>query len=575
MVIVTLKKWLIPENKQSLSTNTYFWLALSLFFAILYGCLSLRQSFSTPLVIQDDARQHVFWMQRFLDPALFPNDLIADYFQSVAPVGYKKVYQLANVIGINPLIFSKILPLILGIITTVFGFYFCLQIFPIPFASFASMVILNQSLWMTDDLASGTPRAFIYPLLLGFLYMLARKYLFGCIFFLVLQGLFYPQAIFLSIGTLALQLLIVTRKGFRISLNYGSGNFFIICFITAIFVLLPYALKTSEYGPVITATAARLLPEFQAGGRSSFFVDDFWKYWISGDRSGIFYKTILTPFTLVTALFLPFICLFPNQFALVKAWRSQGIVLLHLTVASVAMFFLAHLALYRLHLPSRYTEHSFRIILAILAGISLVILVDYFLKWAIGKAFWQKIVSLLAVIVIISSLIGYPLFMESFLDGNYITSDLGELYNFISQQPKDIIIASTSPEAANIPTFAGRSVLVSMEHAIPYHTGYYQEIRQRYKDIIQAQYSPKISDIKRVTQKYNISFWLLDDKTFNEKYLAKNRFLNQFQPETKQAFETFQIGKKSALLKLKENCTSFSQQNYLLVDSECLMNSDK
>ena len=271
MAIVTLKKWLIPENKQSLSRNTYFWLTLSLFFAILYGCLSLREAFSAPFVIQDDARQHVFWMQRFLDPTLFPNDLIADYFQSVAPVGYKKVYQLATVIGINPLIFSKILPLILGIITTVFGFYFCLQIFPIPFAGFASMVLLNQSLWMTDDLSSGTPRAFIYPLLLGFLCMLARKSLFGCIFFLVLQGLFYPQAIFLSIGTLVLQLLIFTRKGFSISLNYGSGKFFLICLITAIFVLLPYALKTSEYGPVITAKAAKLLPEFQAGGRSSFF----------------------------------------------------------------------------------------------------------------------------------------------------------------------------------------------------------------------------------------------------------------------------------------------------------------
>lgn len=574
MAILTLKKWLIPENKKSLSRNTYFWLTLSLFFAILYGCLSMREAFSAPFVIQDDARQHVFWMQRFLDYTLFPNDLIADYFQSVAPVGYKKVYQLAALIGINPLVFSKILPLILGIIITVFGFYFSLEIFPIPFAGFASMVLLNQSLWMTDDLASGTPRAFIYPLLLGFLYMLARKSLFGCIFFLVLQGLFYPQAIFISIGTLAVQLLIFTRKGFRISLNDGSLIFFLICCITAFFVLLPYGLKTSEYGPVITAKAAKLLPEFQAGGRSSFFVDDFWKYWLSGDRSGIFYKTILTPFTLVAAIFLPFICLFPNQFTLVKVWHRQGIILFHLTIASVAMFFLAHLALYRLHLPSRYTEHSLRIILAILAGISLVILVDYFLKWAIGKAFWQKIVSLLAVILIISGLIGYPLFMESFLDGNYITSDLGELYQFLSQQSKDIVIASTSPEAANIPTFTGRSVLVSMEHAIPYHTGYYQEIRQRYQEIIRAQYSPKISDIKRVIKKYNISFWLLDDKTFNEKYIAKNRFLNQFQPETKQGVETLRIGKTPALLKLQESCTLFSQQNYRVVDSKCLINAE-
>ena len=572
MVIVTLKKWLIPENKQSLSTNTYFWLTLSLFFATLYGCLSLREAFSAPFVIQDDARQHVFWMQRFLDPTLFPNDLIADYFQSVAPVGYKKVYQLAALLGINPLVFNKILPLILGIITTVFGFYFCLEILPISFASFASMVLLNQSLWMTDDLSSGTPRAFVYPLLLGFLYMLARKSLFGCIFFIVLQGLFYPQTVFISMGTLTLHCLVLNLRSFKISLDLTKLKLFALCFIATFFVLLPYALKTSSYAPVITAEVAKKLPEFQPGGRARFFVDDFWTYWISGDRSGLSYKTILSPATLIAAFLMPFFALFPNIFTLVKSFRRQWVIIIQLILASLGMFCFAHLALFRLHLPGRYTQYSFTIILAILTGISLITLVDLLLRLAIGKTLWQKIVSLLVVFVIISGLTGYPVFMESFLSGNYIKSNLDELYNFISQQSKDIVIASTSLEAGNIASFTGRSVLVSVEHTIPYHQGYYQKIRQRYQDIISAQYSPNKSDLQKVIDKYNISFWLLDDKTFSEKYIAKSGFLNQFQPEIKQALENLRLGKTPALLKLKENCTSFSQQDYLLIDSKCLMN---
>ena len=575
MVIITLKKWLIPENQQFLSRNTYFWLTLSLLFTILYGCLSLREAFSSPFVIQDDARQHVFWMQRFLDPALFPNDLIADYFQSVAPVGYKKVYQLAALLGINPLVFNKILPLILGIITTVFGFYFCLEILPIPFASFASMVLLNQSLWMTDDLSSGTPRAFVYPLLLGFLYMLARKSLFGCIFFLVLQGLFYPQTVFISMGTLTLHCIVLNLRSFKISLDRTKLKLFALCFIATFFVLLPYALKTSSYAPVITAEVAKKLPEFQPGGRARFFVDDFWTYWISGDRSGLSYKTILSPATLIAAFLIPFFALFSNIFTLVKSFRPQWVIIIQLILASLGMFCFAHLVLYRLHLPGRYTQYSFTIVLAILTGISLITLVDLFLRLAIGKALWQKIVSLLVVFVIITGLTGYPVFMESFLSGNYIKSNLDELYNFISQQPKDIVIASTSLEAGNITSFTGRSVLVSVEHTIPYHQGYYQKIRQRYQDIISAQYSPNKSDLQRVIDKYNISFWLLDDKTFSEKYIAKSGFLNQFQPETKQALENLRLGKTPALLKLKENCTFFSQQDYLLVNSECLMNSYK
>jgi hypothetical protein len=63
--------------------------------------------------VQDDAQQHVFWMRRFIDPQLFPNDLIADYFQSVAQPGYKAIYQLAAAIGIDPMVFNKLLPIVL------------------------------------------------------------------------------------------------------------------------------------------------------------------------------------------------------------------------------------------------------------------------------------------------------------------------------------------------------------------------------------------------------------------------------------------------------------------------------
>ena len=52
--------------------------------------------------MQDDARQHVFWMQRFIDSELFPHDLIADYFQSVAPTGYTTLYRIAAALGSIP-----------------------------------------------------------------------------------------------------------------------------------------------------------------------------------------------------------------------------------------------------------------------------------------------------------------------------------------------------------------------------------------------------------------------------------------------------------------------------------------
>ena len=115
-------------------------------------------------VIQDDARQHIFWMLRFQDPGLFPNDLIADYFQSVAPTGYKFLYWSFNQIGIEPIALSKIVPSFLGLALTSYCFALTLEILPLPFTGFVASLLLNQNLWLQDGLVSGTPKAFALPL---------------------------------------------------------------------------------------------------------------------------------------------------------------------------------------------------------------------------------------------------------------------------------------------------------------------------------------------------------------------------------------------------------------------------
>ena len=137
-----------------------FWLAASILVAILFSLSGFSLGFETPYTVQDDARQHVFWLQRLNDSELFKGDLIADYFSSVAPAGYKALYWLANTIGIKPFLFNKILPVLLGIGSTVYLFFLTVAIYPVPLAGFFATLLLNQNLWMLDDLSSGTPRAF-------------------------------------------------------------------------------------------------------------------------------------------------------------------------------------------------------------------------------------------------------------------------------------------------------------------------------------------------------------------------------------------------------------------------------
>ena len=151
------------------------WFFLSLLIAVYMAWEPLQNSLSHDYVVQDDARQHVFWMQRFIDSELFPHDLLADYFQSVAPPGYTWLYQGFAGLGVEPILLHKLLPLPLMLLSTAYGFGICWQLLRVPFAGFLTALLLNISLWMRDDVVSATPVAFAYPLLLAFVYYWLKR----------------------------------------------------------------------------------------------------------------------------------------------------------------------------------------------------------------------------------------------------------------------------------------------------------------------------------------------------------------------------------------------------------------
>src|SRR6266481_8646099 len=75
------------------SKKVRLWFVASLIYALACAGLGLRQAFAAEYVVQDDARQHVTWLLRLTDPGLFPRDLIADYFLSLLPAGYRALYR--------------------------------------------------------------------------------------------------------------------------------------------------------------------------------------------------------------------------------------------------------------------------------------------------------------------------------------------------------------------------------------------------------------------------------------------------------------------------------------------------
>ena len=127
-----LQQWFNPIEHLSIrNQQLMIWLMLSLCVPLYFGALTLGYQFNHADIVQDDARQHVVYLQRLLDPHSFPNDLIADYFTAIAPIGYKTLYWSAAQAGIPPLTFAQFLPIILSLIATGYLFFICLYIFPV------------------------------------------------------------------------------------------------------------------------------------------------------------------------------------------------------------------------------------------------------------------------------------------------------------------------------------------------------------------------------------------------------------------------------------------------------------
>ncbi len=559
----------------SKKANWRWCLILCLVAAFIYGILGLQTGFQGDWVVQDDARQHVFWMERYLDPELFPNDLIADYFQAVAPLGYTSVYKLGTLLGIDPLVFNKLIPVALRLVITAYFFGFCRQIFPIPLGCMIATLLLNHNIWLKDDIVSATPRAFLYPFLVAFLYYFSKKSLLPCLISILCLGLFYPQMVFIASGVLVLNLIEWRRFMPRLTGDRQKRIFSLVGLAVAFFVLLPYAISSSDYAPVISRAQALTMAEFHYGGRSNFFKKSFWDYTVGRGNGVLIPTSLFNPIILVFSLFLPWLISQRQKFSLVNKITDQIEVVSKLLLASLGMNLIAHLVLFRLHLPSRYTAHSLRIVIAIAAGISITIIFDHLLT-IIATRFKGISGKILASGLILAiALLTYSSFLAYHSPTGYKIGGYPELYQFFAGQPKTTMIASLTKEADNLPTFTKRSVLVSREYAIPYQLGYYKPFAKKVRALITAQYSQDLAVVQKFIRDYQISHWLIEEASFDLKSVEKNRWLKQYQPEHETALANLGISAtqiKPIVIRTATSCQTFSVAQFKVLDAQCILN---
>ncbi len=544
-------------NTQGLQKNrSILWLVLSLGIAAFYAGLAMRQAFSDPTMIQDDARVYLIWMQRFADPDLFPNDSMAKYFHSVTPWGLGTLYWIASRLGIAPIVMSKLLPVGLSVLLAWYSYRLTLALFPMPIAGFFSSLILLQSCWQRDDIASASPRSFWALLLAAFLYYFIKRSWIAIGLCVIAMALLCPLAAVLIALWLGL------RGTWRV-LKHRVDRAEWVILAMAIAMLLPYVLSQSEFAPTVNAAQARLMPEFQPGGRLPFFYPNPLRFWFDGTDSG--FQVSFNPPTIGLGLLLPLLLRHKNRFPQLQPLKPDWIVLPQLAGTGIIGFFLAHAMFVKLHFPSRYVTHSWRIAMAIAAGIVIAIGIERLKSWR-----WQRS----AIAAIVCVFVVYPhLVWRDFPDTGYGGGDHPALYDFLKTTPKSTLTAYLGEDGSNLPMMSLRSTLAAQEYAVPFHLGYYLPMRQRAIDLINAQYSESLEPAKQVIRQYNVTHWLLDSAAFAPGYLRSYRWFRLFEPHVGQAIAFLKAGRVPAMQKAAGKCAIANPSGVMVLDSGCILNN--
>jgi MFS family permease len=528
-----------------------------------------------PDVVQDDARPHVFWTARFRDPELFPNDLIAEVSQSFAPPGYSALYRSLSLV-VDPLAASKVLPLFLGLFTALFIFLAVRRLHPAPSAAFLSTVLASWYFWQYGGIASGTPHAFTRPFLAALLWALVSERTRLAVGLVGASTLFYPTSGITGVALLAVRLLKIRGRQLMLTRDRSAWAALFVAAGLVALVLVHWQVATARFGPLLTADEARVMPEYGPGGNLSFFTDDRFRYWIASNHSGfnltrtdvLFPRVPIFFEFLALAGLLPLLLITRRPRDVVGQLSRRSVILLQLVLASLCLYLVAHLLLFRLYLPSRYVTFSVPMVLAISGGLGLAMLIEAVVRrLPPNRRSW---VAAGLPLALATGLALYP--------GRYNAELRRDLHPDLSAHlrslPKDTLIVGVTAETDSVPYFANRPVLMSRVYStFAWRVGYYAEVRQRLEAMISAYYAESLDEFLEFADRYGVDIVLVNRLAFRPQSVHSvwgGAWGPPWEPFGSLVTQRFTSARRFALLQSVGLCSVFNDGPVAVVPTSCL-----
>ncbi len=475
-----------------------------------------------PWDFEDDAAQHVWWTYRFADASLFPSDIAADYFSlpTFAPVGYQAVYRTLVPLADAQRV-SEVIPIVLTAITAVLGVLLGRAVGRGSWVGGLVGGVMATSALIVNKIDGGLPRAFAEPLLLFALWALVQRRIVFLGVAFVLTALFYPPLI-VNLGLVTVFVLGIDWWRSR-RLPKGWIALLVGIAIAAGVVAYAYARPMRpDFAPKITAADARAMPEFWQGGRSAFFSKDLVRFYFEGPRPGMG----LSPASLALSIV--------GLILLARSFRGAiGMEITGLFVTSLGAFIVAHAVLFALHLPSRYTRYTFPVcaLMVISSVVPRLAEIRPLARFA-RRLHEPRILAVIGAVIALCAATDAIVKVRRDL-GRSPEPGLMEVLEFVSQLPKESVIAAHPSDASVIPLLTRRSTVANEEISLAYHMGYYRQVKARLTDELRACFAHDWSDVDALWSRYGARAFVVNTGRYADvsRPIYRQPFESDLRPE--------------------------------------------
>lgn len=482
--------------------------------SILVGLSAQWPGLASPYVVNDDVRQQLFWMQRWIDPTLYPPDLLNEYARLYVSWGVRGLYRLGSIVW-EPLFFSKFVAV--GLFAWLGALLFQ-----------TGRALRDQALglavlgvfWLApvfmENISGGLARAFAAPLLALFFYALVVRSHRLANAALLCQALFIPYILLPCLAASALHL-----AAWRLRLTStepllrGWRDVLLAGLALGLAMAWQHGLEAAGFGPLPWASEVMGRPEFRQGGRLALLPLPSPAWELVGRPWGSiapFRELGIATGVAVSVLLAPLLALG----ALRADWRSlrpHAPAATCMLLASLGLYLAACLALFKLFVPSRYLEYATNLSYCLGMAICLDALLRRIPR-GVGLALLGA-----ALVAGVVRQHGVELFDYS---GDRV------LYEYARATPPASRFAGLPDLMDNVLTFGRRNVYVSSELAHPWSVGLWRELGPRLERLTRAYYSADPDTVRRFCGEEGVDYLVVDRRHFARAFMSGHAVFEPF-----------------------------------------------